>query len=199
MNTIKEGNGSQLFSLHNGFMEVVLSSYGCTVVSINVPDKNGQMKNVVAGFGDPENYRKDHPYFGCTIGRYANRIAFGKFKIDETEYQLATNDHLNHLHGGIIGFNRKLWRAEQNEGGLSFSYLSRDGEEGYPGNLQVSVGFELTDDHRLKINYTATTDQSTIVKPHPALSTIDLLPSLIYSIIHDFLQVLKNRKLKGGF
>jgi aldose 1-epimerase len=163
MKMMKQEIGLQLFSLNNGIMEVVLCNYGCTIVSINVPDRNGQMKNVVAGFGDPEDYKNDHPYFGCTIGRYANRIAFGKFKIDETEYQLATNDHLNHLHGGINGFSRKLWKAEQNGRGLSFSYVSMDGEEGYPGNLQVTVGFELTEDHRLNISYSATTDQSTIV------------------------------------
>lgn len=160
---MKQGDGVQLFNLSDGAIDVVLCNYGCTIVSINVPGKDGKKKNVVAGFSNPELYKKDHPYFGSTIGRCANRIAYGKFKIDETEYQLATNDNLNHLHGGINGFNRKLWRSEQNAGGMTFSYVSRDGEEGYPGNLYVSVSFSLTGDNSLRVTYTATTDRSTIV------------------------------------
>jgi aldose 1-epimerase len=153
----------QLFNLSNGVVDVVLCNYGCTIISINVPDKNGEKKNVVAGFSDSKDYLKDHPYFGSTVGRYANRIAFGKFNIDEQKYQLPVNDFPNHLHGGVNGFSRKLWQAEQHSNGITFSYESKDGEEGYPGNLHVSVRFSLTDDNKLVVNYTATTDKSTII------------------------------------
>lgn len=156
-------SGVQLFNLSNNFMDVVLCNYGCTIVSINVPDKNGEKKNVVAGFSDPKDYLKDHPYFGSTVGRYANRIEFGKFKIDEQEYQLPVNDFPNHLHGGVNGFSKKLWSAEQNKESITFSYESKDGEEGYPGNFLVSVRFSLADDNKLVINYTATTDKNTII------------------------------------
>ena len=153
----------QLFNVSNGVIDVVLCNYGSTIVSITVPDKNGEKKNVVAGFSDPKDYLKDHPYFGSTVGRYANRIAFGKFNIDEQEYQLPVNDFPNHLHGGVNGFSRKLWQAEQHASGITFSYESHDGEEGYPGNLHISVHFSLTDSNKLVINYTATTDKRTII------------------------------------
>ena len=129
----------ELFNLNNGTIDVVLCNYGCTIVSINVPGKGGEKKNVVASFSNREHYKKDHPYFGSTVGRYAKRIAYGKFTIDENEYQLATNNSLNHLHGGVNGFHRQLWKAHQNKNEITFSYLSKDGEEGYPGNLHVSV------------------------------------------------------------
>ena len=118
---IKSKNGIELFNLSNGAIEVVLCNYGCTIVSIVVPDKEGHRKDVVAGFNDPEKYKKDHPYFGCTVGRYANRIARGNFTIDRQEYRLPQNNNGNHLHGGVNGFHRKLWRAEEEGQGISFS------------------------------------------------------------------------------
>ncbi|MCU0388112.1 MAG: galactose mutarotase, partial [Chitinophagaceae bacterium] len=137
------------YILTNGTIDVVLCNYGCTIVSVNVPDKTGRKSNVVAGFSNPEDYQKDHPYFGSTVGRFANRIANGKFKIEDKEYQLTTNDQFNHLHGGIQGFHRKVWQAEENGDGITFTYLSRDGEEGFPGNLRVSVHFSLSDGNKL--------------------------------------------------
>lgn len=156
-------NSIQFFNLSNGVVDVVLCNYGCTIVSINVPDRDGEKANVVAGFSDPKDYLKDHPYFGSTVGRYANRIAFGKFKIDDEEYQLPVNNDPNHLHGGVSGFSKKLWQAEQHSDGITFSYISPDGDEGYPGNLHVSVSFSLTNNNGLKITYSATTDKSTII------------------------------------
>ncbi len=153
----------ELFNLCNGYIDVVLCNYGCTVVSIYVHGKNGEKKNVVAGFSDPEDYKKDHPYFGSTVGRFANRIAGGKFAIEGQQYQVAQNNDGNHLHGGPVGFHRKLWRAEPDGHGVKFSYLSEDGEEGYPGNLQAFVHFSLGNDNKLKIEYSAKTDKSTIV------------------------------------
>src|SRR6478672_7994324 len=114
MNSTEQSNSMQLLTLNNGFMDVVLCNYGCTIVSINLPGKDGKKKNVVAGFNNHGQYQGEHPYFGSNVGRYANRIAYGKFKIDETEYVLTTNDKPNHLHGGQNGFNRKLWQYEQN-------------------------------------------------------------------------------------
>ena len=120
-------------------MEVVIINYGCTVVSVMAPDRKGKMENVVAGFRDPRHYFEDHPYLGCIVGRYANRIAFGKFELMGKPYSLPVNNDQNHLHGGLIGFHRKFWETRQviNDGefiGVSFFYTSPDGEEGYPGN-----------------------------------------------------------------
>lgn len=156
------------YRLSNGNMEVVISNYGCTVVSVTVPDRDGNMENVVAGFSNPIDYFTDHPYFGCVIGRYANRIAFGKFELMGREYSLPVNNGLNHLHGGVDGFNRKFWEVRDviNDGGnitVSFVYVSSDGEEGYPGNLNVTVTYQLTIDNQLIIRYNAATDQPTIV------------------------------------
>ena len=137
MKTMEQVNAVQLFNLSNEFIDVVLCNYGCTIVSIMVPDKNGEKKNVVAGLSDPDHYKTEHPYFGSTIGRNANRISYGKLKIDENEYLLPANNELNHLHGGVEGFHRKLWRGHRHQEGITFSDLSRDGEEGYPGNLEV--------------------------------------------------------------
>ncbi len=154
--------------LGNGNMEVVIANYGCTVVSVTVPDRDGNMENLVAGFSNPQDYFTDHPYFGCVVGRYANRIAFGKFELMGREYSLPINNGLNHLHGGVNGFNRKFWDVIDviNNGenmAVSFAYISPDGEEGYPGNLNVTVTYQLTIDNQLIIRYNATTDQPTIV------------------------------------
>lgn len=146
-------------------MEVSITNYGGIVTSIKVPDKNGNIENVVLGFDDLEKYKAGHPFFGAIAGRYANRIANGRFELNGEVYELSTNDGENHLHGGEEGFDKKLWDAEVNEdeNSVTLSYLSPDGEEGYPGNLEVYVTYTLTDDNELRIDYHATTDKPTVV------------------------------------
>jgi len=144
-------------------MEVKVISYGGIITSIRVPDRNGNLANVVLGFDNLADYETKSPYFGCITGRYANRIAKGKFTLNGTEYQLPINDGLNALHGGLKGFDKVVWSAEEIENGVIFSRISSDGEEGYPGNLDVKVTYTLSDDNELKIDYQAETDAPTIV------------------------------------
>ena len=164
-----KGEEVYLFQLSNGEVDAEITNYGCTIVSLFSPDVNGIKSNIVAGFKDLAEYESDHPYFGCIVGRYANRIAKGKFTIDDKTWQLPLNDDgVNHLHGGLHGFNRKLWKIEEiineeDKCGVTFSYVSKDGEEGYPGNLEVSVSYLLTKENLLIIQYTAVTDQPTII------------------------------------
>ncbi len=157
-----------LFRLTKGEVAVEITNYGCSIVSIFTPDRNGKKSNIVAGFNKLSQYASEHPYFGCIVGRYANRIAKGRFTLDGESWQLPLNDGVNHLHGGFQGFNRKLWAVEEtieeeDQCGIRFSYLSKDGEEGYPGNLQVSVSYLLTNDNQLITQYEATTDRPTII------------------------------------
>ncbi|HSC55267.1 MAG TPA: aldose epimerase family protein [Phnomibacter sp.] len=157
-----------LYRLSNANIEVEISNYGCTIVSINTPDRHGKKANIVASLENFEDYTKDHPYLGCVVGRYANRIAFGKFRIGNADYVLPVNDGQNHLHGGYNGFNRKVWKPEAeikeyDRVGIQFTYLSEDGEEGYPGDLKVSVTYVLTNSDALVINYEAVTNKPTIV------------------------------------
>lgn len=161
----------ELYTLtnHNG-MVVKIITYGGIITELHVPDRDGQMGDVVLGFDNlhgyisPE-YMRNNPNFGAIIGRYGNRIADGKFTIDGIEYTLATNDGKNHLHGGIIGFNRVVWVANPienaNGNALVLTYLSKDMEEGYPGNLQVTVTYTLTNENELKIDYHAIADKAT--------------------------------------
>lgn len=145
--------------------QVKISTYGGVVTSWVAPDKNGSWTSIVLGFDSLRGYLAKPPYFGALIGRYGNRIANGKIKIDGKEYTLSTNDGPNHLHGGNKGFDKVVWESSvQNDSipSLSLSYLSKDGEEGYPGNLQVNVKYTLTDDE-LKIEYSATTDKATVL------------------------------------
>lgn len=164
--TMEDGRQVQLFTLTNANgMEVSITNYGGIVTSIKVPNRNGNIENVVLGFNDLEKYKTGHPFFGAIAGRYANRIAKGRFELNGEVYELATNNGENHLHGGDEGFDKKLWDAEVNdeENSVTLSYLSPDGEEGYPGNLDVSVTYTLTDENELKIDYHATTDKPTVV------------------------------------
>lgn len=163
--TLEDGSEVSLFTLTNSNdMEVKITNYGGIVTSIRIPDVNGSLDDVVLGFESLDKYLEGTPYFGAIIGRYGNRIAGGKFSIDGTEYELATNDGSNHLHGGEVGFDKVLWDAEiQDDNSLKLTYLSEDGEEGYPGNLEVSVVYSLTNDSELKIEYEATTDKATPV------------------------------------
>ena len=142
-------------------------TYGATLTELQVPDKQGKMGDVVLGFDNLEGYLGQHPFFGGTIGRYANRIAKGKFTLDGKEYQLAINNAPNSLHGGAVGFNRRVWTAEPVEvkdgASVRLSYLSKDGEENYPGNVHVTVTYTLTNEDALKIVYSARTDKDTVV------------------------------------
>jgi aldose 1-epimerase len=165
---LPDGQTVDLYVLTNGNrMEARLITYGATLVSLSVPDREGNFADVTLGFDSLDGYLAAPPYFGATVGRYANRIAKGRFTLDGIEYILATNNGENHLHGGIKGFDKVLWQAgtvRQEDGvGVKFVYLSKDGEEGYPGNLNCTVTYMLTDKDELKINYEAKTDKPTPV------------------------------------
>lgn len=154
------------FNLKNAHgMEVRLASYGARITSIKVPDCNGAMADVVLGFNTVEPYRSSvkKPYLGATLGRYAGRIANGRFTLDGVEHLLAKNNGPNHNHGGVTGFDKVVWDAKQLRNGVQFDYTSPDGEEGYPGTLKARVTYTLTDAKELIIDYRATTDQPTPV------------------------------------
>lgn len=146
-------------------MQVDILNFGGIITSIKVPDKKGIIEDVVLGFDSPEEYLQVHPYFGALIGRYGNRIAKGKFKLDGKTYTLAINNGPNHLHGGLKGLDKKFWNVEElkHKNSLLFSYLSIDGEEGYPGTLSIEVTYTLNDNNEVKIDYLATTDKATPV------------------------------------
>ncbi|MBC8233767.1 galactose mutarotase [bacterium] len=140
-----------------------ITNYGGIVTSLIVPDKNGKLDDVVLGFDRLKDYLNEHPYFGAIVGKYANRIANGRFCLDGVEYKLAMNDGENHLHGGLVGFDKVVWDAEavenENGVGVKLHYLSQDTEEGYPGNLDVIVAYMLTNQDELKIDYEAVSDK----------------------------------------
>ena len=167
--TLEDGRAVDLYTLTNeNGAEVKIISYGGIVTSVRVPDKEGNIEDVVLGFDSLEGYlQAGVPYFGAIVGRYGNRIAEGRFTLDGQTYQLATNDGPHHLHGGLKGFDKVLWEGEEvttEEGaGVKLHYLSEDMEEGYPGNLAVDVVYILTEENELKIDYEATTDKPTIV------------------------------------
>ena len=146
-------------------IEITFLNYGGIIQNLRVPDKNGKMDDVVLGFENPEDYKKDHPYFGALIGRYANRIANGHFQLDGKGYELSINNGPNSLHGGLIGFDRIFWNVTKNQDDLSYTLIhqSPDGHEGYPGNLKVEVTYTLSKSRELIIDYKATTDQATPV------------------------------------
>ena len=146
-------------------MEVRLASYGARITSIKVPDRNGVMTDIVLGFDTVEPYRSSvkKPYLGVTLGRYAGRIANGRFTLDGVEHLLAKNNGPNHNHGGVTGFDKVVWNAKQLRNGVQFDYTSPDGEEGYPGTLKARVTYTLTDANELIIDYRATTDRATPV------------------------------------
>lgn len=148
----------------NGLSAAIIT-YGGTLTSLRVPDRSGVLSDVVLGFDTLAPYLDEHPYFGSLIGRYGNRIAGGRFELNGATCTLACNDGPNHLHGGPGGFHRRIWKAKPSTDrqSLELSYLSRDGEEGYPGNLAVTVVYTLTNQDELRIDYTATTDQETVI------------------------------------
>lgn len=164
----KNGSPVQLFTLTNDSgMIAKIINYGGIITELWVPDRDGNLADVVLGFDNIADYEEKSPYLGCITGRYANRIAGGKFTLDGVTYdKLAINNGPNHLHGGLKGFDKVVWNAETFETtdvvGLRLSYLSKDGEEGYPGNLDVTVTYTLTNAGELRIDYEATTDKPTI-------------------------------------
>jgi aldose 1-epimerase len=161
-----DGKPVDLYTLTNANgVQVKITNYGGTVTSWVTPDKAGNKSNVVLGFDSLSGYLAKPPYFGAIIGRYGNRIGKGTFKIDTATYKLATNNGENHLHGGNKGFDKVVWDAKpaDSTASLTLTYLSKDGEEGYPGNLNITVVYTLTDDNELLIDYTAETDKATVV------------------------------------
>lgn len=161
-----QGKETILYTLQNEKgMQVAITNYGGRIVSWLAPDKNGQFDDIVLGFDSIEGYlNANEVYFGALIGRYGNRIDGGEFSLNGQNFELATNNGPNHLHGGPRGFHNVVWDAEQlDDQHLVLTYFSEDGEEGYPGNLKVKVHYILTDDNELKIDYTATTDKATPV------------------------------------
>ncbi|MGI8949993.1 MAG: aldose epimerase family protein [Chitinophagaceae bacterium] len=161
-----DGKQTDLYILKNkNNMQAAITNYGGRLVSLLVPDKNGDLTDVVVGFDSVHQYQTStEPYFGATIGRYGNRIAKGKFTLDGKQYSLPINNGVNTLHGGKKGFQDVVWDAKQiGDSSLELTYLSKDGEQGFPGNLNVKVTFTLNDSNELKINYEATTDKKTVV------------------------------------
>ncbi|QHS61436.1 aldose epimerase family protein [Chitinophaga agri] len=161
-----DGKQVKLYHLKGkGNLQVAITNYGAKIVSLMAPDKQGQLADVELGYDNIDQYvDTKERYYGGIVGRYGNRIAKGKFKVDGKEYSLAVNNGVNHLHGGKKGFNDVVWDAEQpNDHTLKLHYLSKDGEEGYPGNLDITLTYELTDSNEVKIDYSATTDKATVV------------------------------------
>ena len=162
------GEHVQLYTLTNDSgARVRIATYGGVVVSLEVPDESGKLGDVVLGFDSLKGYLGEHPYFGSLIGRYGNRIAKGRFNLDGETYWLATNNGPNALHGGLQGFNRRVWTAapfDADDGpGLALTYVSEDGEEGYPGTLALRVRYTWTNEYTLRIEYAATTDAPTVL------------------------------------
>lgn len=160
----REGQPVEIYTLANAKgMEARIMTYGAILVSLKVPDSAGKLDDVVLGFDTVDGYiQNPPPYFGAIVGRYGNRIANGRFKLDGKEYKLAQNDGRNSLHGGLRGFDKKIWTAVAPDARtLELTYLSKDGEEGYPGNLTATVTYSLNDNNELKIDYRASTDKDT--------------------------------------
>ena len=165
---LEDGTEISLYTLSNAAGTVAtITNYGGIIVSIKTQDKNGNLEDIVSGFDSLSSYVKNNPFFGCIVGRYGNRIAKGKFKLDDQTYNLAVNNGENHLHGGLKGFDKVVWAGDSyntpDGAVLNLTYTSKDLEEGYPGNLQTEVTYTLTKDNELKIDYKATSDKKTVV------------------------------------
>ena len=164
-----DGSPVKIYTLRNrNGMVAKITEYGAIITELHAPDRNGNIGNVVLGFENLDRYLKGHPFFGAIAGRVANRIGNGKFTLDGQEYSLAKNNGPNHLHGGLNGFDKKVWKskpldATDHEVAVEFSCFSADGEEGYPGNLTLTVIYTLTGQNELRIDYHATTDRATPV------------------------------------
>ena len=165
---LPDGTVIDLYTLNNSHgLRARIMTYGAIVVSLEVPDREGKVADITLGYDSLDGYLETTPYFGAVVGRYGNRIAKGRFTLDGMEYTLATNNGENHLHGGIKGFDKVVWTAEpvreDDAVGIKLSYLSPDGEEGYPGNLQSVVTYWITEANELKVTYLAETDRATPV------------------------------------
>jgi len=165
---LADGTPVELYTLKNANqVEAQITNYGGIIVALKVPDQAGNLADVTLGFENLEGYLSGHPYFGAIIGRYGNRIGKGCFSLDGVEYTLAQNNNGNHLHGGLQGFDKVVWKAQiidtENGQVLQLNYVSQDGEEGYPGTLDVTVTYTLTAENALRIDYQATTDKKTVV------------------------------------
>lgn len=166
--TLESGEAIDLYTLRNGGgLEARITNFGGHLVSLKTPDRRGEFGDIVLGFDRLESYVRKNPFFGALVGRYANRIAYGEFQLNGKKYTLPRNNGENSLHGGLRGFDKVAWQAEDvdSTGGraLELRYLSKDGEEGYPGNLQVTVRYALSDANELQIDYAATTDKTTVL------------------------------------
>jgi aldose 1-epimerase len=165
---MNDGTPVSLYTLNNGKgMTMKVMNYGGIIVSLVAPDRDGKAVDVILGFDSLKDYEAHNPFFGALVGRYGNRIAKGKFTLDGKEYDLVKNNNGNHLHGGTRGFDKVFWRIEEvpaSDGvAIRLSYLSKDMEENYPGNLEVEVTYTLSEDNTLKFDYKATTDKKTIL------------------------------------
>ena len=162
-----EGREIEIFSLKNSAgVSVGVITYGCIITSVQTPDRNGKTGEITLGFDSLEGYLGPHPYFGALVGRFANRIAAGRFQLEGKQYALACNENgRNHLHGGKVGFDKRIWRAEElreeDAVGVRFSYHSPDGEEGYPGELEITVTYSLNEANELSFDYRAETSRTT--------------------------------------
>lgn len=167
---LKDGREVRQFTLtNNRGVTMRAIEYGATIVSLSVPDRKGKIEDVVLGYDSLQGYVDDTSYFGAIVGRYGNRIRRGQFQLDGQRYSLTINDGENHLHGGRIGFNKVLWNGtvldDPSGPSVQFRYVSKDGEEGYPGTVQIAVTYTLTDQNELRIKYEGTTDKPTILNP----------------------------------
>jgi aldose 1-epimerase len=163
-----DGKDLYWITLKNGTTTVRITNIGCSITSIHTPDRNGVQRNIVAGFDSPMDYIRNPWYFGCIVGRCVNRIGGARFYLDGQAIHLSMNDDCNHLHGGFVGFHKKIWDIRGSihnaqEVGVIFEYTSPDGEEGYPGNLHILVKYTLNAQNKLSLSYTATTDKRTPV------------------------------------
>lgn len=166
--TLPDGTELELFTLTNASgMQVSVTNYGGIITSLKVPDRNGKLDDVTLGYDSIDGYLKSTPYFGAIVGRYGNRIAKAQFELDGKTHKLPANDGPNTLHGGVKGFDKVVWNAEpferEGERGIVFTYVSADGEEGFPGTLNTRVTYTLTDKNELAFDYHATTDKPTVV------------------------------------
>ncbi len=167
--TTPEGREVDLYTLTNSNgMKARITNYGAILVSLEVPDRGGNLADITLGFDTLEGYLGEHPYFGAVVGRYANRIGNAEFELEGVKYELEANNGTNHLHGGIKGFDKVIWKledlkTEDDRAMVKLSYISEAGEEGYPGNLACSVTYALTEDNELQMSYEADTDKTTVV------------------------------------
>ncbi|MBO2544116.1 galactose mutarotase [Salegentibacter sp. BDJ18] len=187
--TTSDGEKVAQYTLTNeNGMEVKIITYGGRITSLKAPNKDDEFENVVLGFDSLEQYIKDNPFFGALIGRFGNRIANGKFTLNGEEYTLAQNDGQNHLHGGEKGFDKVVWTVnDASASSLSLSYISEDMEEGYPGTLETTVVYTLTEDNALEVDYNATTDKKTV---------LNLTQHAYFNLSGDFSETILDHKIE---